>query len=350
MKREPPTCAARTATLDDFEEIAELLQRVFGVPQSAAVLRRKFTGCAGCLIGCSVLVRAGRIVGFLGQIPVRLCVAGRDVLAVQGADVGILEEHRRLDAFLDLIRASVRELEAAEVALAYGIVNADAGLSLAALLGKPAATPVPLLVRPLRGALPARVLAACARGVERVAGRGATSVPSGLRLARPTRFDDRFDRFWQRIRNDYRILLARDAAYLNARYANGSGAVYERICLERAATGEIEAYAVLRTARHKERLRGRVCDLVTPRRSDPRAAHALIEAAVAWLSAQQAEVADAWMFPHVHLRPALQQHGFIPRRTGPGGFSVSVLEAGAGLLGAEHAANWFLAMGDSDTV
>jgi len=111
-----------------------------------------------------VLTGDGGIAGFIGQIPTRMRVAGREVLAAQGADVGILQAHRRLDAFLTMLQVCVTELEAAGVALAYGTANAEAALSLGTLLGQETVAPVPLLVRPIGGrsgrnvSTPARIL------------------------------------------------------------------------------------------------------------------------------------------------------------------------------------------------
>ena len=348
----PSTLVARPATCADLGEVAELLHRIFGVRQTVGALRWKFTGCAGRLLGSTVLTSDHGIVGFLGQIPVRVWVAGRESLATQGADIGILEEHRRLDAFLTLLRACVGELESAGVALAYGTANADAALALATLLGQPTVAAVPLLVRPLGGTIPARILSAFAGAAGFVARCGPASVGADLQVTRLDRFDDRFDRFWRRIRDDYPIMLVRDAAYLNWRYVDAPGSAYARIGLEYPATGEIEGYVVLGLARRGNQVRGRICDLITPRHGDRRAAHALIGEALRWLRAQEADVADVWMFPHAHLRSALRRHGFMPRRTGPGGFQASALvtDAAVGVQGVECAGNWFLSMGDSDTV
>jgi hypothetical protein len=336
---------SRPATIDDLDEVAELLHAVFGVRQTAETLRWKYTGCAGRLVGSAVLISNRRIVGFLGQIPVLVSAAGREVLAAQGADIGILEEHRRLDAFLGLIQTSVHEMQAAGVALAYGIANADAAATLSSLLGTQAVASVPLLVRPLGGRFFARAFDDCVRWTER---RHALS--SDLQLKRLERFDERFDIFWRRVRDDYPIMIARDAASLNRRYVASPAVTYERICVERAASGEIEGYAILGLSRWGARVRGRIADLVTPRQGDPRVAGALIRAAVHWLRAQRADVADVWMFPHAHMRSALLRHGFLPRRTGQGGFQASAFspDAGAALRDIHRAGNWFLSMGDSD--
>ena len=91
---------------------------------------------------------------------------------------------------------------------------------------------------------------------------------------------------------------------------------------------------------------------MTPRQAGHRAAHALIAASLARLRDQGADVADAWMFPHAPLHSALRRHGFIPRRTRRGGFQASALgpDAAARLPRIECAENWFLSLGDSDTV
>ena len=350
-------CVARPATPDDFLEVAAILYRIFGVRQDAAALRWKSAGPAGRLVGSAVLTSGGRIVGFLGQIPVRIWCRGRELLAVQGADVGILEEHRRLDAFLGMVGVSLRELRAAGVALTYGIANADAA-AVTRLLGQRLVAPVPLVVRPIaRGSLPgrgwgARVAAGfLAAWADRCDGRAEGRSCAGWRVGSVSRFDERFDRFWGRIRDDYPILVVRDAAYLNWRYVDGPGASYERLCIENVASGELEGFAVLGLGRRRGRVRGRIAELATSCRQRRQAAAMLLRAAVARLRTLGADVAEGWAFPHTHLRAAYLCRGFVPRRTGEGGFQVGAPAAGASDVGgADCAENWFLSMGDSDTV
>jgi hypothetical protein len=147
-------------------------------------------------------------------------------------------------------------------------------------------------------------------------------------------------------------MLVRDAAHLNWRYVDTPNVAYERIGLVDVASGHIAGYAVLGLRRRSGRLRGHIADLVTARNGDPRIVNLLVRAAVAWLRTQAADVAEIWALPHTHLRRALVCRGFIPRRTGPGGFQVSALAsaADASPLRADEAGSWFLSLGDSDTV
>jgi Acetyltransferase (GNAT) domain len=355
----PPTFSARLATPGDLEEIAALLHQVFGIRTDPATLLWKYTGCSGKFLGSTLLTHRARIVGFLGQVPLRARIAGRDILATQGVDVAILEEYRRLDAFLTLIQGCAGNLEAAGVGLTYGTANTDASIPLSTLLGQHTVSAIPLLVRPLgAGSLPAsqegfallaHLLTACLDGAAWVT----TALPSRhahtLRLTPVERFDDRFDSLWARIRDDYPIMLVRNAATLNWRYVDIPGRMYERLAIENARTGECEGYIVLGMTHRDHRVRGRICDLVTPRQASPHMARMLIAAAVTWFRNNGADLADVWMLPHTHLRLPLFQQGFIPRRTRRGALQASGLTADTAstLRNANH---WFLAMGDSDTV
>jgi hypothetical protein len=350
-------CIARPATFADLGDVAELLHRIFGVRQTVEALRWKLTGCAGRLIGSTVLTADRRIVGFLGQIPVRVRVMGREVLAAQGTDVSILEDYRRIDAFLGMVQASVLDMRAEGVALTYGTANAHFGPLATQLFGRAKPAPVPLLVRPLSPTdaswgWGARILTRVLAISDRLSERDSAAFRDRFWIRRVVRFDERFDRFWREIRDDYPVMLVRDAAHLNWRYVDTPHVAYERISIEDAAAGRIEGYAVLGLCRRGGRLRGHIADLVTARTGDPRIVTLLIRDAVAWLRAQAADVADVWTFPHTHLRRALIGRGFIPRRTGPGGFQVSALASAtnANPLMAERADSWFLSMGDSDTV
>ncbi len=335
MNATPCTLSARAAAIGDWDSIAGLLRRVFGVETNRDILCWKYAGSEGRTIGSAVLAADRRIVGFLGQIPVRIRVAGHDRLAAQGADVAIEAEYRRLDAFLSLTDASTASLRAAGISLAYGIANSQATDPLSILLGEQRVAATPLLVRPLGRLFPPPAHSR-----------------TGANVVRPGGFDTRFDRFWLRIRDDYPIMLARDAAHLNWRYAETSGRAYERLAVEHPATGEIEGYAVLTIdARHHGR-RGRICDLVTPRNADPQAAHTLIAESLRWFQSNKCRIADIWMFRHTHLHPVLLRHVFIPRKTNAGGLHAAPLtpEAAMRIPGIEQPTRWHLSLGDSDTV
>jgi len=51
MNATPSVLTARPATVEDLDEVAGLLHRVFGARRSAADLRWKFAGSAGRLLG-----------------------------------------------------------------------------------------------------------------------------------------------------------------------------------------------------------------------------------------------------------------------------------------------------------
>jgi hypothetical protein len=358
VKPASSACISRPVTPGDFDEVAELLHRIFGVRRTAEVLRWKFMGCAGRPIGSVALTQGDRIVGFLGQIPVRVRVMGREVAAAQGADMGILDEHRRLDAFLRLTQTSVAALREAGVALTYGMPTAEAASATAELLGQKWLSALPLLVRPLRAdaqGMPgagARFLARVLSSADRFLLNRIGHATARLRVTRVTRFDSRFDRFWCTFRDDYPVMLVRDAAYLNWRYVDAPATVYERVCVEDVASGRVEGYVVLGVCRRGLQLRGQIADLVTVRDGDPLAGRLLICAALDWLRAQAADVVEVWSLPRTHLRPAFLRRGFVPRRTAGGGLHASVLPMAGdiNLLEAEEAKHWFLSMGDSDMV
>lgn len=327
--------AARAATPDDMNAVAVLLHEVFGIRTHSDILRWKYAGAAGRWVGSTILTVNGRVAGFLGQIPVRIRAGGQDWLAAQGADVAILSEHRRLDAFLALTSASTAALRHAGVSLVYGIANSVATDPLSVLLGEQHVAPVPLLVRPLGKLLPAP-----------------PRRPGYARVVRLDGFDRRVDRLWFRTRDDYPIMLAKDAAHLNWRYAEGSGRAYERLAIEHPRTGEIEGYTVLTVETGKGKNRGRICDLVTPKGSGSRIASALIAESLRWFQSRNVGVADIWMFRHSHLYPTLLRHCFIPRKANPGGLHAAPLAALATACGNGFAqpTQWHLSLGDSDTV
>lgn len=132
---------------------------------------------------------------------------------------------------------------------------------------------VPMMIRPLRASKLARkklsnpALAAAAGVAGSVAlpfmyRERRRSDPEGVRFEPVTRFDDRFDAFFERVAPTFRNLAVRDAAYLNWRYLDIPDRTYEA---HAAFEGdEVRGLVVTRTLIDEDLVKGRIVDLLAP--------------------------------------------------------------------------------------
>ena len=208
----------------------------------------------------------------------------------------------------------------------------------------------PFLERKLLPDKIARVLAMAVNAVLRMRFSGNSVMPKGMRLSQIDRFDDRFETFWQRIKDDYPIVTVKDPAYLNWRYATTLHEEYEIICMERSGSGEIIGLLVL-GLRKEEMIKGSIYEFITPKSVDLSSAVCLLRYAIQRFRQNDAALIECWMFSHCHLYPELKKAGFISREKV--GFDLSFQQVNQrndniSTAFVERITNWNISKGISD--
>jgi GNAT superfamily N-acetyltransferase len=276
---------------------------------------------------------AGRLVGMIGALPLRVWLAGSVRLVDGSGDFAVHPEYRR--------RGISRRILAryyAESRLGLAWVNTLSERSASALT---AARGIPLreLVRPLN--LGHHVSPRVARWVDRLS--PAREARTRLRIEPIVAFDAGADALWESARARERNQLVRDAAYLNWRFGTCPGAQYLMLAARDAR--RLAGYLVARVA---ERRGVRVAYLVDfLAEADPvlddlvaRALPLLREKGAAWASALATIDAQ---------RRVLGRWGFFTSRWGE---PARILLRANGDDAEAHAhrdvSRWFLTMGDGD--
>jgi ribosomal protein S18 acetylase RimI-like enzyme len=182
-----------------------------------------------------------------------------------------------------------------------------------------------------------------------------------LALSTATSFDSRFDVFSNSGR-DTELTVARDAGYLQWRFAEHPTQAYETLVCER--DGEVLGYCVLSVDKTKRLARGYVVDLQVLPESDPAAAF-LAYHALRRLRSRGARVAITWVRQPGPEQRGLASLGFSPRyqviqrrlRRGRYLPQFVVFENPAGGLpelragrGAADSPQWSLVPGDHDSI
>jgi len=302
----------------------------------------------------------GKIVGQLGAIPARFSVRGREVIGAQEVDAAILEDHRRFDVFLKMIALEKQLYLDNNVDFIFGFSNDLTTEIGQALLQKKRVGPIPRLVKILdigpllrqrfsMNALP-RILSPVGNIMLRIIHPEKITIPEGMQIEPINRFDGRFDTFWNRIKEDYPVMMVRDSTYLNWRYVDVPHANYEIYCLKKIESNEIMGFMVLGEEQN-DYLTGQIFDIVTPRDVDDTVTSCLLRFALERFHQKKAAKAICWMFSHCHVYPELTKIGFIPRKRKGRDFlfqSINLQDPAISPELLENRENWYVTKGDSD--
>jgi hypothetical protein len=169
-------------------------------------------------------------------------------------------------------------------------------------------------------------------------GASSLSAPSGS-IVELQECDDRFDRLWSRVKDNYVVITRRDHERLQWRYVRNPAAQYRILgCLEGE---ELLGYAVLK--RHQGELH--VVDLLTVQ--DVEVGIQLISQAAQVALESSASALSLWLNVTHPLHWALEKLGF--RNSEPVTyFTAQVLRPELREAEVYDYRNWYLTMGDSD--
>lgn len=159
------------------------------------------------------------------------------------------------------------------------------------------------------------------------------------------KFDSRFDRLWENVRGNYKIIICRTSEYLNWRFLRNPDAKYTIFAYTDEA-GDILGYEALKIYREGNIIRGHIVDILTV--PDDNIARALVRSAFDYFAEERVQDVSLWMSEDRFYSRILEEEGFI-RHPGTTHFAVMALDKNdKSLLPVENPVNWHLTMGDSD--
>lgn len=249
---------------EDRRAVDALYRRVFGVDDAEShhlrwdweFVRNPNTPPDGPMIW---VAREGTsLIGHCAAIPVRLSVAGQELVAGWGTELMVAPERQRHGLGEQLLRTWDRHVGAA-----LGLAPSEASLQLFRKMRWPQIGTVPCLVKPLtrravrlpRWPVPVnRLISAVTWPFVQVIAR-TRPLRAQTRVVR--RFDAAATDLWKRVSPKLDLSVVRDASYLNWRYASAPHVRYSATLLERE--GRLDGWAVFR---HVQEPLGRVTLLV----------------------------------------------------------------------------------------
>lgn len=340
----------------DNDGVSRLITDIFHVEAAERYCHWKYTENPAGTAKSSVALHQGRIIGQIGIIPYRFCVNGKEITGAQEVDFAIEEKFRTLDVLYRLSKLRTQIYEGQHFNFCYGFTTPNTSAIARKAVNFITVGAIPRMVKPLDARAFLRKirfpssLSAMINFAYRAKSDVKEEILEGAHLHTMRRFDERFDLFWNRIKNDYPIMTVKDSSYLNWRYIQHPDAEYQVLCLEKKATGEILGFIVL-GIKYRHLPTGYIVDLVTPRNSNGKVARALLTRAILEFRRQKMAMVVCWMFSHAHNFGELTQLGFRYRQETGRDLIIHVLNPERSFLLLDllnKAESWYISIGDSD--
>jgi hypothetical protein len=345
---------------EDIPQIEQLVKRVIGIDRKSDYWRWKYFDTPSAKSLSFVITCEGEIVGLTGLIPTKFTVNGTETLASNEVDIAVLEEHRKLNVYLQMVSKIKEELLIQKLDFTFGITiksTSDLGQSL---LGSKKVCAIPRYIKILDFIPPVVQRLAFAKyfGIVLTLLNYANkkyfshklNLPPKWRIKQTGKFDERFDALWERIKNDYTVQTVKDSAYLNWRYVDAPHLKYQVIFLEDIEKQEILGFIVYSTYVSDMTRRGSIYDIVTPKNGDSSIARYLIREAVTNLYLNKIALLECWMLPNSHIYPEIRKAGFKSREIDGLDLTYKIIEPNSSFVDSllNDLENWNFSKGDSD--
>ena len=293
----------------------------------------------------------GKVVGYLGRMPVRLFLRGAPVDAVYAQEALTDPDLRGRG-----VATTLFELANATPRPMISLWHNERIVSLLGKTGWTRAGALPTFrkiyrVRTLLSTrLPSMMqgLARVLAPIDEVRARGRSAAVAPYVIEPIDRFGSEFDGLFRRVATRYLVIADRGVATLNWKYVDIPFQQYQRVAVRR--DGRLRGYGVFRVEAHPSGVRkGHLVDMLADP-DEPRAMHALATHMDAWFREQRVDLA-AGLISSGALQDAFRRAGF--RRVRPTATSWLWVRNEQHAPATEapllrDVANWYLTLGDSD--
>lgn len=212
----------------------------------------------------------GDIGGFIWLVPLKVRVNKRDYLAATGTNLIIQPEYRDTFAYTRLIRQFEKSLRENGYPFHFSFISEEAFQRLKKRTPQAVST-VPLLVKPrnLTALFQPYFTKQWPLFISKIFNRLIQSffpdknqpvLNNGFTIQVVRQFDDRFDAFWERVRDKYPVATVRDKAFLTWRFTEISDRHYHIITIQKDEC--LIGYVVLRVATVRGLTTGLILDFL----------------------------------------------------------------------------------------
>jgi len=167
-------------------------------------------------------------------------------------------------------------------------------------------------------------------------------------------FDARYDAFWQKVQSDYKNIIVRDSKFLNWRYLENPRRQY-KVFSASDSKSNIIAYVVVRISRFNMMKVGYVVDILSEKTyAGYYASFLLIRKACSYFKQNAVDLIGCVVLPNSPYFRMFLKNGFCPCpprfQPQPFVFHVRTARKKADNLALYEKRNWFLTLGDCDSI
>jgi len=267
-----------------------------------------------------------KLIGHRGAIPVVVSIPGRDIPSAQTVNNLTHPDYRRLGISTHLAKAICEAAKEQGIKFMYNFINPDSHLvhskiDVWQMLDQRNAW---------KKKLPTKSTFTMLR-----------SCP----IKQIERFDHRVDRLWDRVKQDYVVVVPRTAKFLNWRFTQHPTEEYSKFVVE-DNSGEISGYLVLKVYRRGDEVKGHIIDMLCLNEAD--IVKSLLDYSYNFFIEKGIRNLTCWMPENFFYTSVLKEEGFA-REIMETRCGLWILDKHDRLLEkARHIRNWHLTMGDSD--
>lgn len=353
--------AMRDFSSRDLERMTDLVRENYGeveIAKKAFAKWQYLDNPAGpALVKLAIDQRTRILAGQYVTIPTRFYVAGTSMTASLSVNTLTRKEYRGRGIFTKLAKELFREISQKEISFTFGLPNPNSYHGFVTKLGFVDVGPVPLLLFPLDiyslvktkyGTLFA-LLTSPLWWLWKLPKAGEQNQQI---VELTTQNVNLIDGFWEKIKNKYPVMQARDAKFMRWRYLEAPTRKYKAFMLRQ--DGEILGYVVGRIMDVDGVKSGMIADFLIANNVNEEVGKDLIGKLLWYFNDQGAQLVGSLALGHTQEFRILKRFGLFrcPQFLEPQPFRVvvKVLRKNGISLKATHLCNWFLTMGDYDVV
>jgi hypothetical protein len=301
------------------------------------------------------------IVGHLSALNREVIIGDREIPASMEVEGVTHPKYQRQGIFVALGRKLLSDMEKEGVALVYGFPNENALPGHRKLHCIELFT-LHIMIRPLnfKNISKMRFSNKILGSLAKFAGKLAfgilyrpkkPQIREGVKIKTISKFDRRFDDFWNKVKENQNIILKRDSTYLNWRYTQCPEKQYKIYIAER--NNELLAWVVVRVLKRFGLNNGAIVDMMG-RHNHEDTVHALIQKAVEDFKQIDVDLVACSVPNSNSYDKILKKCGFTtcPESLNPKkeAFIIYPLSTKLNMNLVKNAANWYITWGDTDVV
>lgn len=344
----------REVRQNDFDSLSSLYVDVYNINLNRAYWNWKyFENPMGepCMF---VALEGDRTVGETGTIPATVLYKNEHTPASQSCDITVHPDYQKGGTFLKLARLSINKCIKDKLLFIYGFsVPVTLKVSTKLLKFRSVCSvwrwlliinPGPYLSRKIRLNLLAKAATALVSPIIRMK-LLRNCIKTEERIIEITRFDERFDVFWEKKKQDFNIAVVRDSTYLNWRYFDNPDGKYKVYAY--VSDNEIGGFIIL-TVKQDDIRRGFIMDIIVDS-ADQKITEYLMSAAIQHFLHEEVEAVMTWLPKWSPMVGQIEKWGFKGKETD---HNIIVRltrdEKDVDPAYIYNPNNWYFTMGDSD--